>query len=105
MNSFQDVKKMMKLRKEAKKVQKKLKNIHIEAEDGPITVTINGEQKVIDVKIDAPDMDEKAKKTFEEALVTCFNKGIKKSQEVAADNMKDILGELGGGMPGMDMGT
>jgi DNA-binding protein YbaB len=102
MNGFQDVKKMMKLRKEAKKVQKKLKNIHIEAEENKVTVTINGEQNVQAVNLNI-EIDETLKKELEESLVIAFNKGIKKSQEVAADNMKDVLAELGGGgFPGMD---
>lgn len=101
MSGMQDVKKMMKLRKEAKKVQKKLKNIHIEAEDNKVTVTINGEQSVQSVSLNI-DIDQALKNELEESLVIAFNKGIKKSQEVAADNMKEVLAELGGGFPGMD---
>ena len=39
-------------------------------------------------------------KKLEKDLVTAFNKGIKKSQEIAATNMKDILSQMGGGFPG-----
>jgi len=102
MNTFKDVKNLMKLRKEAKAIQKKLSNIHIESESGPVVVTINGEQKVVKVEIQIEGLDPKIKRTLEDALVIAFNKGVKKSQEIAAENMKDILGQLGGGMPGMD---
>jgi len=102
MNAFKNVKDLMKLRKDAKAIQKKLSNIHIEAESGPVTVTINGEQKVVTVSLNIEGLDPKTKRSLEDALVIAFNKGVKKSQEIAAENMKDILGQLGGGMPGMD---
>jgi len=103
MNAFGDVKKLMKLRKEAKVIQKKLKNIHIEAEEGNVKVTINGEQKVVNVEITLEEASETNIKKLENNLIIAFNKGVKKSQEVAAENMKDILGQLGGGgLPDMD---
>jgi DNA-binding YbaB/EbfC family protein len=101
MGKFQDVQQMLKLRKEAKSVQKKLKNIHIEADDGDITVTIDGEQHVIKVEIKTEGIDPKIKEKIEKMLVEAFNKGIKKSQEIAAANMKDIMSQMGGGIPGM----
>ncbi len=107
MSKIQDTQKMLKLRKDAKAIQKKLKNIHIEATDGPVAVFIDAEQSVVKVELRVDDMDPKLKKTLEEALVTAFNKGVKKSQEIAATNMQDILQQMGGlqnmpGMPGAD---
>ena len=98
---FDDTKKMLKLRKEAKEIQKKLKNIHIEADEGNVTITINAEQNVVKVTINDDTMDQSIKKKLEENLVSSFNKAIKKSQAVAAENMKGILGELGGGLGGL----
>lgn len=102
MGKFQDVQKLLKLRKEAKKIQKKLKNMHIEADEGNITVTISGEQKVVKVVIRDEQMDSSAKEALENALVIAFNKAIEKSQQIAAENMKEIMGEFGGGFPGLD---
>lgn len=106
MSKFDDVKKMMKLRKDAKNVQKKLKNIHIEADEDNITVTINAEQTVMAVEIRDESIPPEIRKKLEGNLVIAFNKGIKKSQSIAAENMKDILAELGGGglgaMPNQD---
>lgn len=98
MGMFDDTKKLLKLRKEAKEIQKKLKNIHIEADEGDVTITINAEQVVMKVDIKNDTLDSSMKRTLEENLVTAFNKAIKKSQTIAAENMKGILGELGGGM-------
>lgn len=102
MNAFGDIKNVMKLRKQAKEIQKKLKNIHVEADDGDVTVTISAEQEVVKVEIKNDQLEEKYKKQLEEMLVKAFNKGIKKSQEIAAENMKGLLGELGGGFGGSD---
>jgi DNA-binding protein YbaB len=102
MGKFQDMQKLLKLRKEAKAVQKKLKNMHIEADEQNVTVTISGEQKVVKVEIRDDSMDAGLKKQLEETLIVAFNKAIEKSQQVAADNMKDIMAEFGGGLPGLD---
>lgn len=98
MGMFDDTKKLLKLRKEAKEIQKKLKNIHIEADEGDVTITINAEQTVVKVEIKNPNLDNSLRTTLESNLVSAFNKAIKKSQTVAAENMKGILGELGGGL-------
>lgn len=98
MNAFGDIKKVMELRKQAKEIQKKLKKIHVEAEEGNIVITISAEQEVISVEIKDENMDPKVKSALEANLTKGFNKGIKKSQEIAAENMKGLLGELGGGL-------
>ena len=86
----------MELRKEAKNIQAKLKKIHIEASDdnNNVKITMDAEQKVLKVEI----LQEIAKEQMESALVDAMNKAIKKSQEIAAENMKGILGDLSAGM-------
>ena len=100
MSKFQQMKDMYKLQKQAKDIKKKLKNIHIEAEEEGVKITINGEQEVISVTISDEAMQDKAK--LEKSLLTCMQKGTKKAQEVAAANMKDIMDQMGLNMPGMD---
>lgn len=102
MSKFQDMKKILKLRKEAKEIQGKLKNIHIEADEGDVTVTINAEQEVQAVTIKNSPLEGTALRELEQSLVKAFNKGIKKSQSIAAENMKGLLSELGGdGLAGL----
>jgi len=86
----------MELRKEAKNIQAKLKKIHIEASDDQnvVKITMDAEQKVLKVEI----LEEVAKDKLEKASVEAMNKAIKKSQEIAAENMKGILGDLSAGM-------
>jgi len=86
----------MELRKEAKNIQAKLKKIHIEASDDQnvVKITMDAEQKVLNVEV----LQEVAKDQLQTALVEAMNKAIKKSQEIAAENMKGILGDLSAGM-------
>ena len=90
---------MLKLQKQAKNVKKKLSNIHIEAEEEGVKITINGEQEIVSVEISDEAMKDKSK--LETAILTCMKKGLKKSQEVAAVNMKEIMDQMGLNMPGM----
>lgn len=94
MSFFDQAKKLMELQKQAKKLKKELSQIHIEAEHQGVKVVISGEQKVINVKIEDQSLLENLSK-LEENLTEAFNNGIKKSQEVAAENMKGIMGNLG----------
>lgn len=91
------MKDLYKLQKQAKDVKQKLKNIHIEAEEGGIVVTITGEQEVVSIKINDEAMQDKSK--LEANLLKVLQKGLKKAQEVAAVNMKEIMGQMGLDMP------
>ncbi len=94
---LQKAKDMYALQKKAKQIKKDLKNTHIEAEVDGVTVVIDGEQEVLSINI--PDSALSNGKKLCEILVKCLNKGIKKSQQVAAEEMKDVMGNLG--FPGM----
>lgn len=89
------MKKLMELRSKAKKMQKNLSKIQVESEHEGVTIIFSGEQQVVDIKIS--DSVESSK--LEAILKEAFNKGLKKAQEVAATQMKDIMGDLG--LPGM----
>ena len=91
---FEKAKDLYKLQKQARQIKKELKNTHIEAEQEGVTVTINGEQEVISVKITDEAMANK--KALEENLTKALNKAIKKSQQIGAELMKDVMGDLPG---------
>jgi nucleoid-associated protein EbfC len=90
-----------KMLKEARRIQKELRNTKIEVEkcDGKIKVVLNGEQKVEDVMINpeilSPDNELLIKNSLQEA----FSEAIKRSQQIAAEKMKNIAGGLN--LPGM----
>ena len=85
---------MYKLQRQAKQIKKELKNIHIEAETDGVTVVVNGEQFFIEVKV--PEALSGDAKRISKAFVEASNKAIKKSQMIAADKMKDVMGGMGG---------
>ncbi len=95
---FDKAKQLYQLQKDAKQIKKDLKNIHIEAEVEGIIVIIDGEQEVVTVTI--PEEAHGNLKKLQDNLVKAFNKAVKKSQEIAAEKMKGIMGQMGlpGGM-------
>ena len=88
---------LYKLQKQARQIKKQLKNTHIEAEHEGVTVTINGEQEVVKVEIADHTLENKSK--MEKNLVTALNKAIKKSQQIGAEMMKDVMGDMN--IPGL----
>ncbi len=95
---FWDAKKMMKLQQEAMKVKKELENTFIESEVDWLVITVNWEMKVEKVEFE----DTKIiwdKEALEKAILESVNKGIKKSQEVAADKMKWVMWQMWMNMP------
>ena len=88
---FDKIKDMYAFQKKAKEIKKELKNTHIEAEVDGVVAVIDGEQEVISVTIPEGMALNKAG----EAVTKAMNKAIKKSQQIAADLMKDIMGNMG----------
>ncbi|MBI2634790.1 YbaB/EbfC family nucleoid-associated protein [Candidatus Peregrinibacteria bacterium] len=94
---FEKAKDLYRLQKQAREIKKKLKNTHIEADYEGVKVIINGEQEVIKVEISDEAIADKSK--LGENLEKCFNKAIKKSQQIGAEMMKDVMGGLN--IPGL----
>lgn len=91
MVSFSQAKDMFRLQREAKKVQKELRNIHVEAEASGVKVVVNAKMEVISVEI-APDVP---REKIPALLVDAFNRAIAKGQVVSAEKMQGIMGEMG----------
>ena len=87
---------MYKLQKEAKKIKKELGKIHVFAESDGVKITVNCEQEVLSVEFVDEAVLAHPKKT-EKAILDATNRAMKKSQQVAAEKMKAVMG----GMPGM----
>lgn len=100
MGVFDQAKDLYKLQKKAKAVKEELKNLHIEAEVEGVKVVINAEQEVQDVSIPEELLKPENQKKLADILKLVFNKAIKKAQEVAAEKMKGIMGDLGMNLPG-----
>lgn len=87
----------MKMVAKMKKAQKELANevIEVEAGDGAVVVTINGEQKIKKIKIDPERIDLDDIAELERWVEQAVKEAILKSQQVAAEKMKPLMGGLG----------
>lgn len=94
MGMFDQAKDLYKLQKQAKQIKDELQNIHIESTEGGVKVVINGEQTVISITITAEHYAGNNTQ-LEKDLVIAMNKAVKKSQEIAAEKMKGIMGGMG----------
>ncbi len=84
---------------ELKKIQAALAKEVIEVESGAVTVRINGEQKIKEVKLDRDKVDIDDLDRLEKNIESAISQAIARSQEVAADKMKAVAGGLG--LPGL----
>ena len=91
MTSLKQARDMFRLQREAKKVKKVLKNIHVEAEAPGVKVTVTGEQEVISIEI-SPDAD---CATLGDVIKDCLNRALKKAQVVSSEKMQSVMGEMG----------
>ena len=100
---FDKAKQMYGLQKKAKQVQKELKDTEIEAKstDGMISAVFTGEQKIKSITIDESLLVADKKKELEEKLVRVVSEGLSRSQAVAAEKAKGLMGDLGMNIPGL----
>jgi len=93
MAMFDQAKMLMKM----KKAQKELANeiIEVEAGDGAVVVSITGEQKIKGIKIDPEQVDLDDIQELERWVESAVKEAIAKSQEIAAEKMKPLMGGLG----------
>lgn len=94
MGMFDKAKDLYSLQKKAKQLKSQLKDIHVEADHDGVTVVVNGEQKFLEVKIAEEAPKDPVK--LGEAIVEASNRAIKKSQEIGAQKMQEVMGGLGG---------
>lgn len=101
MVDFSKAKELYELQKQARKIQKELKDTEIEAKsnNGWVTVVLNGEQHVTDIQISEEALNPENKRELEKDLKNTFSQAISRAQMYAAEKMKSIAGGLG--LPGM----
>lgn len=89
-----DPKQAMKMRKIQKELSKEV--VEVEAGDGAVKIQVNGEQKVKKVTLD-PERTQDTEK-LQKWLESAITQAISKSQQIAADKMKNMGGDLNLGM-------
>jgi DNA-binding YbaB/EbfC family protein len=83
------------------KVQEELAEAKIEASSGggAVTVTVNGQQQVLSVKISPEAIEPDDVEMLEDLVLAAVNEALTKSQEMAAKRMGKITGGLN--IPGL----
>ncbi|MBI4308719.1 MAG: YbaB/EbfC family nucleoid-associated protein [Candidatus Omnitrophica bacterium] len=96
---FDKVKELMELKKKADRLKKELEATLIEVnETRGIKLVINGAQIVQSIEIDEGLLAPAHKNRVQMDLLKSFNNGVKKSQQAAANKMRNIPGL---NLPGM----
>jgi DNA-binding protein YbaB len=90
---FDKIKQMMTLRKQADKLKKELELVMIEISDvRGIKVVVNGAQIFQSVDIDAGLLNAGNKNRLQMDLLRSINTAVKKSQQAAANKMRNTPG-------------
>ncbi|MEK7665571.1 MAG: YbaB/EbfC family nucleoid-associated protein [Patescibacteria group bacterium] len=89
---FNKIKQIKDLRSQAKTIQSALAEIQLEgsASWGKVVVKMNGNQEVLDVRIDDELLSQKTK--LQEAIREATNEAVKKVQKEMAGKMKEMGG-------------
>ncbi len=94
--NFSMLKQPQELKSKLDKAQKELGNTIIEADSGKgaVKVTINGQQKILSIKISPKVIDPNQPEHLEELVLKAISEATAKSQKVAAKQLKGLTGGL-----------
>lgn len=90
--------------KQMQKMQEELGDLTVEstAGGGVVTVTANGHQEIMEIKIKPEAVDPEDVEMLEDLILAAVNEALRKAQELAAGQMKKLTGGLN--IPGMPPG-
>jgi nucleoid-associated protein EbfC len=97
-----DLGNIMKLQREMKNMQKKLKKSEASgaSQDGLVKVKVNGEFQLLGIEIDDSLLASADRKKIEKAIMQAVNDAVKQSKDYAAEEMKKITGGMN--IPGLN---
>jgi hypothetical protein len=95
MNKFM-LQQAQKLQAKLAKAQEELSNLTVEASSGggAVKVTINGQQKILSVKISPEVVNPDDVELLEDLVLTAVSEAVAKSQEAAAKHLGGLTGGL-----------
>ncbi len=101
-NVFSMMKQAQQMQGRMSEMQEKLSHVRVEgaAGGGLVTVEANGQQKILNVRIDESLLQDSDKEMLEDLLVGAVNQAIDKAREAAAEEMSKLAGDLD--LPGLD---
>ncbi len=87
------MKALFEMQKKMQEVKRELDNTNfdIQSSDGSVKITMNGAQEVKEIVL-KDNLNETEKARLGGSLKDTFNRAIKRSQEIAAQKMKDVTG-------------
>jgi DNA-binding protein YbaB len=90
---FDKMKALLDMQKKLQEVKRVLEStvFDVHSSNGAVTVTMNGSQEIKAVSLKG-DLATMATHSLEESLKDVFNKAIKRSQQVAAEKMREGTG-------------
>ena len=94
--NFSMLKQAQELKSKLDKAQKELSNTIIEADSGKgaVKVTINGQQKILSIKISPEVIDPNKPENLEKLILKAISEATDKSQKLAAKQLKGLTGGL-----------
>ena len=94
--NFSMLKQAQELKSKLDKAQKELSNTIIEADSGKgaVKVTINGQQKILSIKISPKVIDPNNAEHLEELVLKAVSEATAKSKKLAAKQLKGLTGGL-----------
>ena len=90
------IKQAMELKTKMEKAQKELAKTKVEstAGDGMVTVTANGQQKVLSIKINPSAMDPAHPDRLEKLVLKAITDALAESKRVASERLSEITGGM-----------
>lgn len=89
------------MQKKMKQLQDELKQQTIEVNNNTVTIVMNGEQKVLTLKINPLALETGKIESLEQAILLAFNEAVEKVQKIAVERMSEVTGGLK--IPGLNM--
>jgi len=85
-----------KLQERIREIQEQLsrKTVTVDTGGGMVTVTVNGRQEIVSIKLDPLCVDPRDVPMLEDLILTAINQGMRRSRELAAEEMKQVTGGL-----------
>ena len=94
--NFDMLKQAQQLKSKLDEAQKELSKVVVEADSGKgaVKVTINGQQKILSIKISPEVIDPNKAEDLEKLILKAISEATDKSQKLAAKQLKGLTGGL-----------
>ena len=93
---FSLVKQAMELKSKMNKLQKEMAKtiLEVSSDDGNIQVSVNGQQRVLSIKINPAVIDPDKAQKLEKAILKTITDALDQSQKMSSKKMKELTGGI-----------